>query len=189
MSAAIDQWWLSRETCAERFQAQREEVGACASGMYGQNSLWSHINLGCWLSGSLPSWKLNLGEVLEWNLKQRKWSRSDNYCDVIGIAVLMYQSIGLKWYLSIIACSNEGMWICYLPESFRAVSQALPLPYCTEDVGKAREITDLSKMVQPELRLDSVWLWKECCFCTSGSWDLPYTDWEDGQEFSNRTIC
>lgn len=74
-----------------------KSVGACASGMCGQNSLWSHIKLECWLSGTLPSWKLNLGEVLlEWHLKQSKWSRSDSYCDVIGIAVLMYLSIGLE---------------------------------------------------------------------------------------------
>lgn len=47
------------------------------------------------------------------------------------------------------------MWLCYLPESFQAVRQALPRPHCTEDIGKVREITDLSKVAQPELRLDS----------------------------------
>lgn len=69
---------------------------ACVLGMCDQNSLWSHIKLGCWFSGALPSWKQKLGEVLEWHVKQSKWSRSDSYCDVIGIAVLIYQSIGLK---------------------------------------------------------------------------------------------
>lgn len=54
------------------------------------------IKLGCWLSGALPSWKLSLVEVLEWHLKQSKWSRSDSYYDVIGTAVLMYPSVGLK---------------------------------------------------------------------------------------------
>lgn len=73
-----------------------KSAGACASGMCGQNSLQTHIKLGCWLSRTLPSWKLNRVGALEWHLKQGKWSKSDSFCDVIGTAVPMYQSVGLK---------------------------------------------------------------------------------------------
>lgn len=44
------------------------------------------------------------------------------------------------------------MHICYLSERFQAARQVLPHPHCTEDVSKSREVADLPKVTQPELR-------------------------------------